>query len=169
MLRQTVRYCLQNLTVKIKAAFGTLILLIAAALPAVRIDVSDTASLRTAVSAANPGDEIVLLAGNYRIDSVIVCNRPGSPGSPIRVRAEVPGCARILVNTFEGFKVSAPHWTFEGLDMEGICADHSVCEHAFHVVEDADFTTIRGCRLHEFNAMIKGNGQGSGSRHDLAE
>ncbi len=62
---------------------------------------------------------------------------------------------------FEGFKVSAPHWRFENLDIQGTCLSHGDCEHAFHVVGEADFTRIRNSRLHDFNAMIKGNGEGN--------
>ena len=43
----------------------------------------------------------------------------------------------------EGFKVSAPYWNFENLDVEGICADDDDCEHAFHVFGDAEWTVIR--------------------------
>lgn len=138
-------------------------LLATAAAPGASIEVGDVPSMRAAVAGAVPGDEIVLRPGDYAVDSVIHCDRPGSPGSPITVRASFPGCARLLVSSVEGFKVSAPWWTFEGLEMEGVCPDHSACEHAFHIVGEADDTTVRGCRLHEFNAEIKGNGEDPGT------
>ena len=83
--------------------------------------------------------------------------------SPAR-RARRSSCAprrrsgrSIRFDAVEGFKVSARHWVFEDLDIQGVCADHSDCEHAFHVFGDADFLRIRRSRVRDFNAQIKSN------------
>jgi len=141
-------------------ACGVLGQLLAASLAAhaATYHIATEAELRSALAAALPGDVVVIAPGDYTFTANLICDRPGAAGAPITVMAEVPGCARLHMDTVEGFKVSAPYWTFTGLDIEGICADHSNCEHAFHVFGDADFFTLRGSRLHDFNAMIKGNG-----------
>lgn len=126
------------------------------------VNVSDEAQLVQAIDNAMPGDEIVLAPGLYEVDQVLRCDNPGTAAEPIVVRSQELGEARIRFDTVEGFKVSAPHWHFENLDVRGVCASHSVCEHAFHIVREADFTIVRHCRLWDFNAQIKGNGEDPG-------
>ena len=77
--------------------------------------------------------------------------------APIVVRSAAPLGALIRFDAVEGFKVSARHWVFEDLDIQGVCADHSDCEHAFHVFGDADFLALRRSRVRDFNAQIKSN------------
>ncbi len=116
--------------------------------------VSDAAGLLTAVQQANPGDDIQLESGTYRIDQNISLNRPG----PITMNGA--NGAVIEFDAVEGFKVNAPDWTFDHLTIRGVCADDSDCEHAFHIVGGADRTVIRNSRIINFNAQIKGNGNG---------
>ncbi|MFQ5740051.1 MAG: PE-PGRS family protein [Acidobacteriota bacterium] len=126
-------------------------------------DVVDAAGLIAAIGAASPGDVIILAPGTYDLGrTTLSADTPGSPETPILVRAEELGDALILSRAAIAFRVSAPHWTFENLDIEGTCSNHSACEHAFQIVGKADFTTIRRCRMHEYNAMIKGNGEDPG-------
>ena len=140
-----------------------LLFMFPAAARAAVVSVSDAAALRDAIDTAGPGDEIVLAPGTYVFTSRLSCDTPGTPTAPITVRAETLGDAIIEFDTVEGFTVSAPHWTFENLLVQGVCALHSDCEHAFHIVGEADFTTVRGCVLQDFNAQIKGNGEDPGS------
>ncbi len=130
-------------------------------LNAVVVPVSTAAQLITAVNNAAPGDVITLAAGTYDLGQNLLCDNTGTAAQPIVVRAAALGQAFIRFNAVEGFKVSARHWRFENLDIQGVCALHSDCEHAFHIVGQADFTRIRNCRLHDYNAMIKGNGEGT--------
>ena len=122
------------------------------------VPVTDAVELRAAIDAAAPGDVITLAPGDYEVTGNLLCDTPGTETEPIVVRAESLGTARIRFDAVEGFHVTAPHWVFENLDVEGVCAVDDDCEHAFHVTGAADAVVIRGCRLHEFNAMIKGNG-----------
>jgi len=124
--------------------------------------VTDATELRAAVDNASPGDVILLQAGAYPITSTLNCDTSGTVADPIVVRAETLGDATITADTVIAFKVSAPYWTFENLDIQGICTDHSSCEHAFQIVGAADHTTIRGSRLHDWNAQIKANGEDPG-------
>ncbi|MFL6194105.1 MAG: right-handed parallel beta-helix repeat-containing protein [Thermoanaerobaculia bacterium] len=128
---------------------------------AAAVSVANTSQLLTAINNAAAGDVITLAAGTYTINQTLYCDTPGTAAQPITVRAASLGSALIRFDTVEGFKVSSPYWTFENLDIQGICLSHTDCEHAFHVSGQADFTRIRNNRLRDFNAQIKGNGEGS--------
>jgi MYXO-CTERM domain-containing protein len=124
------------------------------------VPVADVDALLQAIAAAQPGDTIVLAAGEYEVhQNKIACETAGTADAPIVVRAAEPGAAKLRFDAIEGFHVRGPFWRFEGLDIEGICAADSDCEHAFHVTGAASSTHIVGNRLHGFNAMIKGNGE----------
>jgi len=121
------------------------------------VPVATAGQLIAAIDAAQAGDEITLAPGTYTVSQNLNCDVAGTPDLPIKVRASVLGSALIRFDAVEGFKVSAPHWVFENLDIVGVCAVDSDCEHAFHLFGDADFTRIRGCRVRDFNAQIKSN------------
>ncbi|HEX9945035.1 MAG TPA: right-handed parallel beta-helix repeat-containing protein [Thermoanaerobaculia bacterium] len=135
--------------------------LVAASAGAAVVPVSTAAQLISAINNAAPGDVITLAPGIYDISQNIFCSRPGTASQPIVVRAAALGQALIRFNAVEGFKVHTPYWTFENLDIQGVCLSHSSCEHAFHVAGEGDFTRIRNNRLHDYNAQIKGNGEGN--------
>jgi hypothetical protein len=130
-------------------------------LQAAIVPVATASQLVSAINNAAPGDVITAAPGTYDLSQNVYCDNAGTAAQPIVVRAAALGQAFIRFNAIEGFKVSAPHWTFENLDIRGVCLVHGDCEHAFHVAGQADFTQIRNCRLHDFNAMIKGNGEGN--------
>ncbi|GMV29334.1 MAG: hypothetical protein AMXMBFR59_14590 [Rhodanobacteraceae bacterium] len=124
------------------------------------VPVGDVAGLRSALQNAAPGDDIVLAAGTYVVDSNLNCLADGTAAAPIRVRAAAPRSVLLRFGSglVEGFKVSGAHWRFEGLDVEGACANDSNCEHAFHVFGSAEFLLLRDNVLRDFNAQIKSNG-----------
>ena len=124
------------------------------------VSVSTSAQLIAAIDGAAPGDVITLAPGTYTVNQNLQCDNAGTAAQPITVRGATPGQVFIRFNAVEGFRVSAPHWVFEQLDIQGICPSHSACEHAFHIVGRADFTRVRNCRMRDFNAQIKGNGEG---------
>ena len=125
------------------------------------VPVSTAAALRTAIDNAQPGDVITLAPGTYVITQNLLCDTPGTADRSIVVRAAAPGSAVIQSSALEGFKVSAPYWTFENLVVEGTCADDSDCEHAFHIFGNAEWTVIRRNVVRDFNAQIKSNGAGN--------
>lgn len=122
--------------------------------------VDDEASLRRAVQDASPGDVITLLPGSYRINGKV---RPGPRGgteaAPIVVRARDYGSVTIEMNAAEGFVVAQPWWRFENLTIRGACADHTTCEHAFHVVGKARHFAAVNNHVSDFNAHFKINGE----------
>ncbi len=147
----------------IRTNVAALVLVVVASLTATPaqaqiVPVADATALRNAINAAVPGHEIVLAPGTYNIVGNLLCDTAATPGAPIVVRAATPRTALIRFDALEGFKVSEPYWRFEGLDIEGVCAVDSNCEHAFHIFGAADFTVIRDNRVRDFNAQIKSNG-----------
>jgi hypothetical protein len=147
-------------------AVALLAALEATAARAVVVNVSTEAQLRTAIDNAQPGDVITLAAGTYVASSNLNCDNAGTADRSIVVRATSLGGAVVRFNAAtvaptEGFKVSAPYWTFENLVVEGTCAADDDCEHAFHVFGDAEWLVLRHNRLRDFNAQVKSNGFGN--------
>ncbi len=133
------------------------VLLFATAPAAARdLPVSTAAELTSALAAARGGDSVVLASGTYRLRGAY-CGTAASAAAPIIVRAATPLGARIEFDGVEGFVVTGRGWRFEGLDVHGVCAVDSDCEHAFHVSGAADDFVLRGSRLVDFNAQLKVN------------
>lgn len=147
----------------LRSPFAAAAVLVAALAPAgaAVVPVATAVQLRTAIDDAQPGDVITLAPGTYVITQNLLCDTPGTADRSIVVRAATPGSAVIQSSALEGFKVSAPYWTFEDLVVEGTCADDSDCEHAFHLFGDAEWTVIRRNVVRDFNAQIKSNGFGN--------
>lgn len=124
-----------------------------------RVAVTNVRELLSAIKDATPGDEILLAAGIYQIKSRnIEILRGGTALKPVVVKAEKLNDVVIELDSQEGFWVNAPYWTFENLEFKGVTKNHDYGEHAFHVVGGGKGFVLRNSRLHEFNAMIKGNG-----------
>lgn len=124
------------------------------------VPVADLPGLLAAIQAAKPGDTIVLAPGTYEVhQNKIACDAAGTADAPIVVRAAELGTVYIKFDALEGFHVRGPFWEFANLDIEGICAADSDCEHAFHVTGAAESTWLHHNRMHGFNAMVKGNGE----------
>ena len=121
------------------------------------VAVGDPAALRKAMADAMPGDVITLAPGEYQMRGELSARRPGAAGRPIIVRATRPGTVTLSMSMSEGFKVTAPHWTFENLTLRGTCKHQLFCEHAFHVVGDADYFTARNNVVVDFNSHFKIN------------
>lgn len=144
----------------IPALPALLLALIATRARAGEVPVADVPGLLAAIQAAQPGDTIVLAPGTYEIhQSKIACEAAGTADAPIVVRADTLGTVNLKFDAVEGFHVRGPFWEFNNLDIEGICAADSDCEHAFHVTGAAESTWLHHNRLHGFNAMVKGNGE----------
>ena len=123
------------------------------------IIIDNVQAFRSAIKKAEPGDVITLQPGVYRIKSRnIEIMRGGTIQQPILVQSEKLGEVVIELDSQEGFWVNAPYWTFENIEFKGITKNHDYGEHAFHVVGGGHGFVLRNSRLHEFNAMIKGNG-----------
>ncbi len=129
---------------------------------AAEVPVSTAAELQAAISDAAPGDEIILAPGIYAIPSKLSCTADGTAEAPIVVRAEALGEAVVEMDNAEGFHIQGAHWQVTQLEIVGVCADDSACEHAFHITGDAEGTYIHHNRVEGFNAHIKANGTNTG-------
>lgn len=138
-------------------ASSLVVVLAARGAEAKTVNVTDVSSLTAAIVAAAAGDEIVLAAGTYHFASSPTCSAAGTPAAPIVVRAATPLTAKIEFDALEGFHVTGPSWHFEGLDVHGVCAVDSNCEHAFHVTGKATGFVLRSNRIVDFNAQLKVN------------
>ena len=126
--------------------------------------------LRKALQEAQAGDVIEMLPGTYRLEYPTVgVTANGAAGAPITLRAARLGDVVFQSNGVEAFKVSGPYWIFENLVLQGVCEDHSGCEHAFHIVGGADHIILRNNLLMDFNAHIKVNPDGKAPDHGLVE
>ena len=115
--------------------------------------------VRAAIANAQAGEVITLLPGIYRFrERAIDANRPGREDAPVVVRAARPGSVRIEFEQVEGFRVSAPWWRFENLEIRGVCGDDTYCEHAFHVVGAGRHFASVNNSIADFNAHFKING-----------
>ena len=123
------------------------------------VPVASTAAASAAFANARPGDVITFAPGRYRFSGpYIEIARGGSQEQRITVRATVPETVVLEFDMTEGFLVSAPFWRFENLTIVGTCADHSSCEHAFHVTGKATDFIARNNTISDFNAHFKING-----------
>jgi hypothetical protein len=120
--------------------------------------VTTTAELIAAFAAAQPGEIIELAPGTYALGQGLVTPRAGTAEQPIVVRSGGLGQAVIESSVVEAIHVTEAFWSFEHLELRGVCADDSTCEHAFHITGNADSTRVYRCRMVDFNAQIKGNG-----------
>ncbi len=124
--------------------------------------INSAAAAIAALGRARAGDVLVFLPGSYRFSGQpINVSRPGSRDHPITVRAQQPGTVTLEFDLQEGFLVTAPFWVFENLTIRGVCARHSYCEHAFHVVAGASNFVARNNVITDFNAHFKINGNGN--------
>jgi hypothetical protein len=120
------------------------------------VQVATAEQLKAAIGKAMPGDIITLLPGLYTTDRLSI-GRAGTAERPITVQAPALGDVKIVPSGDIAFNVAAPYWVFENLDIAG----GSLTDHGFHIVGAASHVTIRHNFLHDLNAMVKGNGEGS--------
>ena len=125
--------------------------------PVVRV--ASVKELRKALEQATPGSVIEIAPGTYEVrGSNLGITAAGLPSHPITVRAARLGQVRLQFRIREGFHVRAPFWVFENLIIEGTCRKHNKCDHAFHIVGDADGTVVRNNVILDFNSHMKING-----------
>ncbi|MDY7226946.1 chondroitinase-B domain-containing protein [Hyalangium rubrum] len=144
-----------------------LLLLLSTPALARQVNVSSVAQLQSALAGAQAGDEIILADGTYAVNANLSCTVNGTAQAPIVVRAQNRLGASIRFNAVEGFKVSGAYWTFDGLDIQGVCADDNNCEHAFHVTGHAENFVLRNSRVRDFNAQLKANASQNGSTWEI--
>jgi Chondroitinase B len=123
-----------------------------------QVQVDSPQAIRQALREARPGTRIVIAPGLYPFDKNLSLGNDGKSDAPIVLSANQPGTVWLHFKQLDGIVVGRPYWVFENLDIRGVCERHGDCEHAFHVVGRAAFTTLRNNRITDFNAHIKVNG-----------
>ena len=119
-----------------------------------------------AIAGATPGDVITLAPGEYGFDRLIVVDRDGRADAPIFLRAEMAGTVTLNLSHIENFKIYGKHWVFNCVSPDNVRAGG--CEHAFHLVGDADDLLFRTNEVLNFASHVKLNGEvidGGTARH----
>jgi len=130
------------------------------------IHAAQAAEIISAVNNAKPGDIITVAPGTYELPGLRM-TRPGTAKQPIVLRALRPGTVELRSPATEFIKIAAPDWIVENFAIAGTCSNDTDCEHAFHIVGRADRTIIRGNRIRDYNAHIKGNGENGRFPNDV--
>jgi hypothetical protein len=125
------------------------------------VAVQDMQGLAAAMRNALPGDAITLADGVYPISQKLRGFRNGKEMAPITVRSDHKQGAHIRSTAQIAFEITGAHWQFADLDISGVCALDTDCEHAFHVVGASNGFVLRGNRIADFNAQIKVNADGA--------
>lgn len=96
--------------------------LLAASARANTVNVTTAAELSAAVTAAQPGDTIVLASGVYNLTAPLAASASGTVAAPIRVVSAVGAHGAQLVaagGAEEAVRISGAFWSFDGIDLAG--------------------------------------------------
>lgn len=115
-------------------------------------------AIRKALREATAGTYIEIAPGLYPFNSALTTKNDGLANARIVIGAKQAGTVWLTFEHVDGIMVNRPYWTFENLNIRGLCSNHSTCEHAFHVTGKGSHTVIRNNLLLDFNAHIKVNG-----------
>ncbi|PID78163.1 MAG: hypothetical protein CSB21_01680 [Deltaproteobacteria bacterium] len=122
------------------------------------LSVKTSKELLKALNNSSAGNVILISPGKYRLNkNHIYLKSAGLPDMPIVVRAKKLGDVIIELNSFEGFIINKPYWSFENLIIRGTRKNHNQ-EHAFHIVGSGRGFVLRNSVLYNFNSIIKVNG-----------
>jgi len=123
------------------------------------VDVCSEAEILSAIATASPGDVVTVCPGTFAFDQLISVTEDGQDEARIFLRAAQPGTVTFNLSNVENFKVSAKYWVFENITYAGACTDGSGCEHAFHIVGDADDLIFRYNEIVDFASHVKLNAE----------
>jgi hypothetical protein len=123
------------------------------------VGVGSAAEILDAIANAAPGDVITVRPGTYAFNQLIGVNNDGRDSARIFLRAESSGTVTLNLSHIENFKISAKFWIFENIRFVGDCTNGQGCEHAFHIVGDADDVIFRSNEVVNFASHVKLNGE----------
>ncbi|MCB9751857.1 MAG: hypothetical protein H6713_17935 [Myxococcales bacterium] len=123
------------------------------------VDVCNESEILAAIAAASSGDVITVCPGTYNFNQLISVNADGADAARIFLRAEAPGTVTFNLSHIENFKISGKFWIFENITFFGDCDNANACEHAFHIVADADDVIFRNNEVVNFASHVKLNGE----------
>jgi len=122
------------------------------------VDVCSKDDILGAIADASPGDVITVCPGTFDFDQLIDVANDGEGPARIFLRAEELGTVTFNLSHIENFKISGKFWVFENIYFNGECVSESDCEHAFHIVGDADDVIFRNNEIVNFASHVKLNG-----------
>ena len=123
------------------------------------VDVCSEAEILAAIQNATAGDVITVCPGTFAFNQLISVNADGTDADRIFLRAETPGTVTFNLSHIENFKISGKFWIFENITYFGDCNNANNCEHAFHIVADADDLIFRYNEVVNFASHVKLNGE----------
>jgi len=123
------------------------------------VPVSTPQEILEAIANASPGDVINIAPGAYAFDQLIRIQNDGQAEARIFLRAEMPDTVTLNLSHIENFKIYGKYWIFENIRFVGDCPDGQGCEHAFHIVGDADDLIFRHNEIVNFASHVKLNGE----------
>jgi hypothetical protein len=123
------------------------------------VSVCSENEIRDAIANASPGDVITVCPGTFEFNELIRVQNDGQGSMRIFLRADTLGSVTFKLSHIENFKISAKYWVFENIVFQGDCSSGSGCEHAFHIVGDADDLLFRSNEILNFASHVKLNGE----------
>jgi hypothetical protein len=123
------------------------------------VDVCSEAEILAAIADASSGDVITVCPGTFDFNQLISVDADGTDTDRIFLRAEARGTVTFNLSHIENFKIRGKFWIFENITFVGNCVDASGCEHAFHIVADADDVIFRTNEVVNFASHVKLNGE----------
>lgn len=123
------------------------------------VAVCSEAEILAAIANAVSGDVITVCPGTFAFNQLIGVDADGTDAARIFLRAETPGTVTFNLSHIENFKIRGKFWIFENITFVGNCMDASGCEHAFHIVADADDVIFRNNEVVNFASHVKLNGE----------
>jgi hypothetical protein len=108
------------------------------------------------------GNVITVSPGTYEFHQLIRVQNSGRADARVFLPAENPSRVTFSLSHIENFKINAKSWVFENIKFVGNCVNGVGCEHAFHIVGDADDLIFRGNEVVNFASHVKLNGEARG-------
>ena len=127
------------------------------------VDVGSADEILRAIANASPGDVITVREGSYDFSRLIRVQNDGREDERIFLRAATAGTVTFNLSHIENFKIYAKFWVFENIRFFGDCDNGRDCEHAFHIVGDADDLIFRHNEIVNFASHVKLNGEVTGA------
>jgi len=122
-----------------------------------KITVSNIVELKKALREALPGQQIDVLPGRYEFERTMEIRQAGTESQPIRLSGRNLHQVEFLMKG-EGLLMLRPYWVIENISFIGQCEIHDHCQHALHVVGQANHILINNNVFRDFNSALKVNG-----------
>ncbi len=126
--------------------------------PLQQVTVNSTEALQKALSAANPGQEIVLAPGTYLVPAGmrLGAEASGTANTPIVLRGKAIDRVILKFQEGAGLDISGEYWAITDLVMRGICQANA-CPAPINVNHTASALQLRNLFASGFSLLASGN------------